>query len=71
MEWLKNNKKDLLLVGIDGCGGAGKSTMAAHFLSMVPEGVVVHMDDFYLPSHERKEIQTLAGILIGNVCSTK
>jgi len=36
-------------VGIDGCGGAGKSTLAASIAAAVPEAAVVHIDDFAGP----------------------
>ncbi|WP_442600703.1 uridine kinase family protein [Paenibacillus sp. KN14-4R] len=50
------NKK-LLLVGIDGCGGAGKSTFAMKLknqLGLDKPITIVHMDDFYFPSEQRK-----------------
>ncbi|MGV3617376.1 MAG: uridine kinase family protein [Fimbriimonas sp.] len=34
------------IVGIDGCGGAGKSTLAAALAARLPGSVVVHTDDF-------------------------
>jgi uridine kinase len=46
-----------LRVGIDGAGGAGKSTFAGHLAERLRGRDVrvetVHMDDFYLPSAER------------------
>ena len=43
-----------LLVGIDGPGGSGKSTVARALEALAPHEVtVVEMDDFYLPSSER------------------
>ncbi|MCX5380479.1 uridine kinase [Streptomyces sp. NBC_00091] len=41
------------LVGIDGPGGTGKSTLAALLAACLPGAVVVHIDDFYLPSADR------------------
>ncbi len=35
-----------IVVAIDGCGGAGKSTLAASLALQLPESVVVHTDDF-------------------------
>src|SRR5258708_39414960 len=44
----------LLIVGIDGCGGAGKSRLATEVrVALASRGrdiSVVPMDDFYLPS---------------------
>lgn len=48
-----------LLVGIDGPGGAGKSTLAATLaawavgVQVVPAGDIVRVDDFYRPTAER------------------
>lgn len=38
-----------LFVGIDGPGGAGKSTFAARVAALVPRAVIVHVDDFAAP----------------------
>lgn len=47
---------EMLLVGLDGCGGAGKSTLAEE-LAIERENVqVVHIDDFYKPKDERVEV---------------
>jgi len=43
-------KQSTLLIGIDGCGGAGKSTFANRLSKECSSVTVVHMDDFYLPS---------------------
>jgi uridine kinase len=43
-------KQSTLLLGIDGCGGSGKSTIANQLKEALPNATVVHMDDFYLPS---------------------
>lgn len=43
-------KQSTLIIGIDGCGGSGKSTFANKLREECPNATVVHMDDFYLPS---------------------
>ncbi|GAC1571298.1 MAG: AAA family ATPase [Candidatus Saccharimonadales bacterium] len=54
----------MLLIGIDGCGGAGKSTLAEE-LAMERENVqVVHIDDFYKPSEERVEVTEITPVHI-------
>ncbi|ALC92365.1 uridine kinase [Bacillus sp. FJAT-18017] len=45
-------KQSTLLIGIDGCGGAGKSTLANKLKESKPNVTVVHMDDFYLSSSQ-------------------
>jgi uridine kinase len=45
-------RRETLLVGIDGCGGAGKSTLAKT-LAVLVHATVVEFDDFYRPSSER------------------
>lgn len=45
-------KQSTLLIGIDGCGGSGKSTFANEFKEKFSNVTVVHMDDFYLPSSQ-------------------
>ena len=42
-------KQELILVGIDGLGGAGKSMVANSIKESVPDTTVVGMDDFYVP----------------------
>ncbi|MEU8777166.1 uridine kinase [Streptomyces sp. NPDC048606] len=42
-----------VLVGIDGPGGTGKSTLAALLAAHLPDPVIVHIDDFYLPAGDR------------------
>lgn len=46
-------KQSTLLVGVDGCGGSGKSTFAKEIEKSSPNITIVHMDDFYLPSCSR------------------
>ncbi|WP_274366079.1 uridine kinase family protein [Paenibacillus thermotolerans] len=47
-------KTETFLIGIDGCGGSGKSTFAEELRRQSPETVtVIHMDDFYKPSEQR------------------
>ncbi|MAG37426.1 MAG: uridine kinase [Dehalococcoidia bacterium] len=53
-----------LLVGLDGPGGAGKSTLAWALGSELPDGTVIHMDDFYLPSSDRSAVSP-AEITVG------
>ena len=57
-------------VGIDGYGGAGKTTLAAQVSAAVPQAVVVHIDDFAAPSipewdWPRFRAQVLAPLLAG------
>lgn len=67
----KNLKKSTLLIGIDGCGGSGKSTFAYKLKEELSNSTIVHKDDFYLSSsnilntHPSKNLSVL--ILIGNV----
>jgi len=35
------------LIGIDGGGGAGKSTFAKHLREHLPNAAIIHIDDFY------------------------
>lgn len=55
VEHLRNLvRTDTLLVGIDGPGGSGKSTIARALERLAPDDIiVVGMDDFYLPSPDR------------------
>jgi uridine kinase len=46
-------RQSTLLIGIDGCGGSGKSTFACELSKLNSNITVVHMDDFYLPSSQR------------------
>lgn len=43
-------KQSTLLIGIDGCGASGKSTLAFKLKEACPNVTIVHMDDFYFPS---------------------
>lgn len=45
-----SKKQSTLLIGIDGCGGSGKSTFAQKLKEECSNVTVIHMDDFYLPS---------------------
>ncbi|KAB2459876.1 AAA family ATPase [Bacillus sp. CH126_4D] len=49
---VKFAEQSLLIIGIDGCGGAGKSTLANKIKSKFSTVTIVHMDDFYLPSSQ-------------------
>jgi uridine kinase len=54
LSWLKTlpRKQSTILVGIDGCGGSGKSTIASKIKDKNSDIAIVHMDDFYRPSSE-------------------
>jgi uridine kinase len=54
LSWLKTmpRKQSTILVGIDGCGGSGKSTIASKVKGNNSDITIVHMDDFYRPSSE-------------------
>ncbi|MDA1036047.1 MAG: uridine kinase [Chloroflexi bacterium] len=44
------------LVGLDGRGGAGKSSLADALARLDPNVTIVHTDDFYTPSADHDEI---------------
>lgn len=45
-----------VLVGIDGCGGSGKSTAAEQLADALGNAQVIHVDDFYKPRERRIKI---------------
>lgn len=48
-------QREVFLIAIDGCGGAGKSTLAEDLASVLNRQVV-HIDDFYKTKEKRVEI---------------
>jgi len=48
-------QKELVLVGIDGLGGAGKSTVANSIKEKIPNTTIIEMDDFYAPELTRAD----------------
>ncbi len=46
----KSKKQSTLLIGIDGCGGSGKSTFAYKLKEELTNSTIVHKDNFYLSS---------------------
>lgn len=42
-----------MLVGLDGCCGSGKTTLAGQLAQRLPECTVLHTDDYYLPLDRR------------------
>lgn len=59
IEKIKENiyVKQYCIVAIDGCGGAGKSTLAEFIVSKYGDGQIIHMDDFYKPSNQRSQLE--------------
>ncbi|WP_458353476.1 uridine kinase family protein [Peribacillus frigoritolerans] len=51
-----SKKRSHYILAIDGRGGSGKSTLASLIQAGFPGSVVVHMDDFYLPSSDRVQL---------------
>jgi uridine kinase len=51
------------LVGIDGLGGSGKTTLASLLKEYLPSAAVVHFDDFYLRSDVRPSTPADSGEL--------
>jgi uridine kinase len=49
-------KQKTLIIGIDGGGASGKSTLAQKLQMLTEDVTVVHMDDFYKTSAERELI---------------
>lgn len=52
---LKKNRSTIL-VGIDGGGGAGKSTFAKNLAAVLPNSTIVEVDDFYKSVANRVKI---------------
>lgn len=55
-------KQKTLLIGIDGFGGAGKSTLAQKIMNSFEDSTIVQMDDFYFKDHfdwQRLKMQVL------------
>jgi uridine kinase/protein-tyrosine phosphatase len=64
VEWLRTQPRDpTIFIALDGPGGAGKSTLAATIAREITDRnvVIVHTDDFYLPSDVRPPV-SLHGI---------
>ena len=51
---LKENKKDIIIIAIDGMTGSGKSTLAEE-LSQIYNSPIFRADDFFLPMELRTE----------------
>jgi len=51
---LKENKKEIIVIAIDGMTGSGKSTLAEE-LSQVYNAPIFHADDYFLPPELRTE----------------
>ena len=41
------------LIGIDGLGASGKTTLALEIQKLLDEGTIIHTDDFYRPIEQR------------------
>jgi uridine kinase len=48
--------KDIYMIAIDGCGGAGKSTCAEKLAAVLSNTQIVHIDAFYKPREQRVEV---------------
>ena len=51
----KIKKKEHPLIGIDGFGAAGKSTLAEKIKNRLKSAQIIHIDDFYKPSYLRSD----------------
>ena len=51
---IDRNRKDHMVIAIDGHCGAGKTTLGV-FLKQIYGAAVVHVDDFYLQKHQRTQ----------------
>ena len=48
-------EKGFVLIGIDGLGGAGKSTVAKYIKEKISNTTIIEMDDFYVPELTRPD----------------
>ncbi|KAG1873844.1 hypothetical protein F4604DRAFT_1925422 [Suillus subluteus] len=46
---MANTKTKVILVGIGGASCSGKTTLTKHMKDIIPNSVIVHQDDFFLP----------------------
>lgn len=53
------NKKNSILIAIDGLGGSGKTTIAKKLKDKFPKVVIVEMDDFYSPEIKKADHKRL------------
>lgn len=56
------NKHGVFIIGIDGCGGAGKSTVAHLLLQQLHNVQLVHIDDFYKTKDQRVEVTSKTSV---------
>jgi uridine kinase len=47
---------DVTLIGIDGVGGSGKTSLAKYIKENIPNTNIIQMDDFYSPSLQRADL---------------
>ena len=55
LDQLSPNGGKAVLVGVDGCGGSGKSTLTRLLAGALSDASIVETDDFYLPSCDRQK----------------
>ena len=51
---IKENKKDIIIIAIDGMTGSGKTTLAGE-LAQIYNSPIFHADDFFLPMEAKTE----------------
>ncbi|KAG2143651.1 hypothetical protein DEU56DRAFT_791738 [Suillus clintonianus] len=49
MDLTANIKTKVILVGVGGATCSGKTTLAKHMKDILPNSVIIHQDDFFLP----------------------
>ena len=52
-----------IFIAIDGPGASGKSTLARELAASIVKAHVIHVDDFYLPTSDRRKRRGLVGEL--------